>query len=343
MPTWMVSTIHSLRSLLDHRVRGRLFGSLLEHRVRGRLFGSVLEHRVVEPSRDLITVRLVACASLTFACLAVTAPSASSATSLSVAGPGQGTWQIGQMWHGGALGGGIVPAGTSIDLSPINGSPLDVYAVAAGRIVKTCVSPTQSTVFVDSVGIGVIGYSHLKTGTIPTSGNIAKGQRLGSLATRYVKSACATSWSGPHLHLSFPARYDTLKLAGQTTSRLKVLQFPTPSVPRTFVGRPGANLTLSKSAARFDVCADNLAGNVVVVRLNLRGTAKAAGRSWMTNKVATSRCVRFDNLDGAGGIPAGRTYVARAAINQHPSLSWPSSGCYSPTGRQGLCDSARRK
>lgn len=271
---------------------------------------------------------------------ALVPPSAQAATALSVAGPGQGTWQIGQMWHGGALGGGIIPAGTSIDLSPINGSPLDVYAVAAGRIVKTCVSPTQSTVFVDSAGIGVIGYSHLKSGSILTSGNIAVGQRLGTLATTYVKSACATSWTGPHLHLSFPMAYDTLKLAGQTASRYAVLQFPTPKVPKTFVGHPGANLTLTRTAARFDVCADNLRGNVVVVRLNLRGTATSPGKYWMASKVATSRCVRFDNLDGAGRIALRRVYVARAALNQRPSTAWTYPGCYRSTGGQGLCDRA---
>lgn len=264
--------------------------------------------------------------------------SAGAATALSVAGPGKGSWQIGQMWHGGALGGGIVPAGTSIDLSPIAGSSRDVYAVAAGRIVKTCVSPTQSTVFVDSAGIGVIGYSHLATGSILSSGNIAQSQRLGTLATSYVKSACATSWTGPHLHLSFPARYDTLKLAGQTASRYAVLQFPTPQVPKRFLGRPAANLTLTASAARLDVCADNLRGNVVVVRLDLRRTVTSAGRYWMANKVATTRCVRFDNLDGASRILPGRTYVARAALNQHPSTSWSYPGCYRETGGQGMCD-----
>lgn len=268
---------------------------------------------------------------------------AQSATSLSVAGPGRGTWQIGQMWHGGALGGGIVPAGTSIDLSPVTGSPLDVYAVGAGRVVKTCVSPTQSTVFIDTVGIGVIGYSHLKSGAIVSSGSVAKGQRIGQLATSYVKSACATSWTGPHLHLSFPARYDTLKLAGQTASRYEVMEFPTPVVPRKFVGSPVANLTLSRTAARLDVCANNLPGNVVVVRLNLRGTATFPGKYWMASRAASTRCVRFDNLDGAGSIPLGRTYTARAALNQHPSTSWNPPGCYAETGGQGLCDRALRK
>ncbi|MCX6396956.1 MAG: M23 family metallopeptidase [Propionibacteriales bacterium] len=288
-------------------------------------------------TRELRLLLAGAALVLTSAVLAL--PSAA-ATELSVAGPGAGTWQIGQMWHGGSLGDGIVPAGTSIDLSPISGSPKDVYAVAAGRIVRTCVSPTQSTVFVDSVGIGVIGYSHLATGSILTGGNVAQGQRLGTLATTYVKSACATSWTGPHLHLSFPARYDVLKLAGQKTSRYAVLQFPTPRLATTFLGRPGIALSLTATAARVDVCADNLPGDVVVVRLNLRATSTSPGRSWSASKVATSRCVRFENLDGAGRVLRGRTYVARAALNQNPSTSWSYPGCYRATGGQGLCDRA---
>lgn len=287
--------------------------------------------------------RAAALAGILLAVLLPAAPPAGAATSLSVAGPGRGTWQIGQMWHGGALGGGIVPAGTSIDLSPIQGSPRDVYAVAAGRVVKTCVSPTQSTVFVDSVGVGVIGYSHLRSGDIVTSGNVAKGQRLGTLATSYVKSACATSWTGPHLHLSFPARYDVLKLAGQTTSRLQVLQFPTPQVPKKFAGSPVARLVLTTAAARLEVCASNLPGNVVAVRLNLRGTASAPGRFWTASKVATARCVRFENLDGAGNTVRLRTYTARAALNQPPKLTWTPPGCLARTARQGLCDRAVRK
>lgn len=272
---------------------------------------------------------------------ALVAPSARAATALSVAGPGQGTWQIGQMWHGGALGGGIVPAGTSIDLAPINGSPLEVYAVAAGRIVRTCVSPTQSTVFVDSVGIGVIGYSHLRSGSIATSGYLARGQRLGTLATTFVKSACASSWTGPHLHLSFPMAYDTLTLAGQRASRFAVLQFPTPNVPTRFLGHPSASLTLTRTAARLDVCADNLAGNVVNVRLNLRRTATRPGRSWRATKVATARCVRFSNLDGPDRIAVRRVYLARAALNQLPSTAWTYPYCYRSTAGQGLCDRAR--
>ena len=268
-------------------------------------------------------------------------PAARSATSLSVAGPGRGTWQIGQMWHGGALGGGIVPAGTSIDLSPISGSSLDVYAVAAGRIVRTCVSPTQSTVFVDSAGIGVIGYSHLRTGSIPMSGLVAKGQRIGALATTYQKSGCATSWTGPHLHLSFPARYDVLELAGQTASRYRVLSFPTPQVPRTFSRGAVGKLALTRTEARIRVCADNLPGNVVTVRLSRQAKKGSPARVWKVSRVAASRCERFDNLDGPGAITPKRLYGLRVALNQQPSPSWSSAGCTTSTRGQGLCGRAR--
>ncbi|MET3961993.1 hypothetical protein ABIE44_001927 [Marmoricola sp. OAE513] len=286
-------------------------------------------------------VRTVVATALALAAVFLVVPGARSATSLSVGAPGSGTWQVGQMWHGGALGGGIVPAGTSIDLSPIYGSPLDVYAVAAGRIVKTCVSPTQTSVFVDSPGLGVVGYSHLATGSTLVKGTVAKGQRLGRLATSYVKSTCATSWTGPHLHLSLPARYDVLKLGGHEVERYAVLPFGSREA-KTFVGRPSSSLTVTRKAVNLVVCADNLVGNVVHVRLSHPRKGKHVAYAWRTSKRATSRCVTFKNIDGKGRTLARTTYSQRSAVNQPPP-TWDVPGCYAATNGQGLCNRARRR
>ncbi len=83
--------------------------------------------------------------------------------------------------------------------------------------------------------------------------------------------------------------------------------------------------------ANLKVCADNLNGNTVNV-LFYRD-----GRSWTPPpQRATSNCVTFWDMDGAGPLNRGTTYFSRAALNQPPSTSWPI-----PLG-EGLYDSIRR-
>lgn len=259
------------------------------------------------------------------------------ATTVAVAGPGYGQWQVGQLWHGPALNGGLVPAGTAIDLNPTDTDRLEVRAVGAGRIVGACVADRQSSVFVDTVGVGVIGYVHLATGSIRTSGLVAKGQKLGMLATSFVRSACASSWTGPHLHLAFPRRYDSVRIAGQTAVRYGYLELPDAPPPTRFLGKPSARLTLTSVSTRFLVCADNLASNVVTVKLNRRGTRKDPGRAWTVTKLATARCVGFGDLDGRNRTVRGRVYVARAAINTRPVAAWPATGCHPASAGRGMC------
>lgn len=264
-------------------------------------------------------------------------PPSGAATTISVGGPGYGQWQVGQLWHGPALNDGLVPAGTAIDLNPTDTDRLEVRAVGAGRIVGTCIADRQSSVFVDTVGIGVIGYVHLATGSIRTSGLVAKGQKLGTLATSFVKSACASSWTGPHLHLAFPHRYDVVRIAGQTAARYGYLELPDAPPPRRFVGHPAVRLTLTSVSTRLRVCADNLASNVVTVKLNRRGTRTSPGRAWTVTKLATARCLGFGDLDRGRRTIRGRVYVARAAINGRPVATWPAAGCRSASGGRGMC------
>lgn len=270
--------------------------------------------------------------------------SAQAATSFSAGAPGWGTWHTYQMWHGPVLGDGLVPAGTALDIAPLSGASKDVYAVEAGRIVGTCRSSTQSSVYVDSPGIGVIGYVHLATGSILTSGTVARGQRLGTLATTYQRSACATSWTGPHLHLALPARYDEVRLGGQRVRAHTDLDFPaTPPPTKTFNGTPRASIRVIPAAVRVIVCADNLPGNTVTVELTRKGTSEFKKNVRYATQRATGRCVRFTNLDGPRATVPGALYTQRSAINQRPSSTWPGSGCWTPTNGQGLCSQGKRR
>ncbi len=81
--------------------------------------------------------------------------------------------------------------------------------------------------------------------------------------------------------------------------------------------------------ANLKVCADNLKGNTVNVLFY------RVGSSWKYSQRATSNCVIFWDMDGAGPLNS-TTYFSRAALNQPPSTSWPI-----PMG-EVLYDSIRR-
>ena len=92
----------------------------------------------------------------------------------------------------------------------------------------------------------------------------------------------------------------------------------------------------------MSVCANNLPGQTVRVDFRRPATAGYGPRSWSYSKKATSRCIEFGDMEGAGAVFRGVTYTSRAALNQSPSTSWNGAGCYAATGHRGLCDQVRR-
>jgi len=110
---------------------------------------------------------------------------------------------------------------------------------------------------------------------------------------------------------------------------------PTP-IPTTFKNG-SSSLTQDQSwgRANLKVCADNLNGNTVNVLFN------RAGRSWTYSQKATSSCVTFWDMDGAGPLNLHTTYYSRAALNQSPDPTW-SIPCFTATGGKGLCDQITR-
>jgi len=87
--------------------------------------------------------------------------------------------------------------------------------------------------------------------------------------------------------------------------------------------------------ANLRVCANNLNNQVVYVRFF------RPGREWKYNQRATSNCVTFLDMDGAGPLNGNTTYYSQAALNQEPNPNWPIP-CAGPSGGQGLCDAIRR-
>lgn len=106
--------------------------------------------------------------------------------------------------------------------------------------------------------------------------------------------------------------------------------------PRTFIGNPASHLYFDQNGERINlqVCADNIVGQRVYTRLS------RPGRNFdVISQYATSRCVTFWDMDGAGPVLANTVYTTRAALNAPPNDSWPVP-CYVATGGRGLCDQA---
>jgi hypothetical protein len=112
-----------------------------------------------------------------------------------------------------------------------------------------------------------------------------------------------------------------------------------PYRPTVFSGNVSSTLYFDNNGDRINlqVCADNLIGQSVRAQLS------RAGRTWsVVSQIATSRCVTFWDMDGAGATWTNTIYTTRAALNQNPNPVWNATGCFATTGGQGLCDSKSR-
>ena len=106
--------------------------------------------------------------------------------------------------------------------------------------------------------------------------------------------------------------------------------------PIIFAAPASSNLFFDQNGERINlqVCANNLAGQTVYVRLTRPGRVFD-----VVSQTATSTCTTFWDLDGPGPVFNNTPYTTKAALNQPPNDSWPVP-CHSATGGQGLCDTA---
>jgi murein DD-endopeptidase MepM/ murein hydrolase activator NlpD len=113
---------------------------------------------------------------------------------------------------------------------------------------------------------------------------------------------------------------------------------PTQSVPWTkFIGNPYSRLYIDQNGnrANLTVCADNLKGKEVYYQF------WRDGRSWNNHQTATSRCITFWDIDGAGPVLKNTLYYSRASIGAPPSNDW-GIPCFEASGGYGLCNKVKR-
>lgn len=260
------------------------------------------------------------------------------------AAPLKGTYQVTTSWHGSQLYN--IPAGHSIDLAPRSGATSTVHAVGNGTVARRCDNGRDAWVLVNHGSLGYVSYVHLRSGVPAVGATVSSGQQLGTLYPSSIPSggSCGSS-SGSHLHLGF-SRKESLNLGGTavSTARGATVTFPSGGAPTRFSSDATSSLSVSSDGqqVRLTVCANNIVGQSVRVRLSRPAVGSVPAKAWSYTARPGSRCTTFADMEGAGAVMRGVTYTSRAALNQSPSTSWPASGCYAATGGQGLCDQVRR-
>ena len=238
----------------------------------------------------------------------------------------------------------------------------EVRAAAAGtaRVISSCY------IIIDHANGWSTGYVHIRAEI--SSGPVAANQKIGIIETNQAAAQCGGKADGPHLHFRLFYNGAMTSIVGATfggwTVGVENGYYQDPANKRSLYTKNGVTKYIYQSLdngqgviqppvivfaggssslwqdqnwgrANLKVCASNLPGNTVYVRFF------RAGREWNYSQFATSTCVTFWDLDGAGPLNGRTTYYSQAALNQKPNASWPIP-CAGPSGGQGLCDKIYR-
>ncbi|MHA1288601.1 MAG: InlB B-repeat-containing protein, partial [Candidatus Thorarchaeota archaeon] len=105
-----------------------------------------------------------------------------------------------------------------------------------------------------------------------------------------------------------------------------------------------SSLEITQAAVNLRVCANNLSGKSVKATLYRDAYAGYPARLWNYSITASSGCVTFNDMDGAGDTFSGVTYYTVASLNtiSDADASSKRTACYYATGRAQLCDAGMR-
>ena len=105
-----------------------------------------------------------------------------------------------------------------------------------------------------------------------------------------------------------------------------------------------SDLTITQAAVNLEVCASNLSGKTVYATLYRDAYGSNSARTWRYQKTATSNCVTYSDMDGAGDTFSGVTYYTVASLNpiSDSDATNKRTACYDATDGRQLCDAKQR-
>jgi murein DD-endopeptidase MepM/ murein hydrolase activator NlpD len=250
-----------------------------------------------------------------------------------------------------------------------SGSVQEVRAAAGGKVTTA----SYCYVVIDHQNGWSTGYVHIRT-MVKKGDTVVANQKIGIIDTNYSTAVCGGSTTAPHLHFRLMYNGNDTSIVGATFSGWTVsvqdgyytdpvhksslytkngvtkhvgdlldnIMTPPPAptpIPVPHVFKNGTSLLYQDQnwgRANLRVCADNLNGQTVYVDFRRDGRVFT-----IAPQKATSNCITFWDMDGAGSMNKATTYYSRAALNQQPNTGWPIP-CAGPSGGQGLCDALRR-
>lgn len=129
-----------------------------------------------------------------------------------------------------------------------------------------------------------------------------------------------------------------------TSSNSPQIPPPPPPSPTKFSDGSSSSLTVSLASVTLKVCSPDLAGKKVYAT-NYRGPANGyAAKTWRYEKVASSSCVTFSEMDGAGNTFDNVMYYTVASLVpiSDANASAKRTACWVATNHVQLCDGKSR-
>ncbi len=149
--------------------------------------------------------------------------------------------------------------------------------------------------------------------------------------------SCTT---GPHLHFALQRSGANVKpepMCGRTGFLRNQTHADCWPTSWQFATDVATTLTITSAAVNLRVCASNLPGKTVYVSMWRNGNPE---RSWRYAKAATTTCVSFTDMDGAGDVLANTYYYTVASLTDVPAdlASQQKTSCLTTTGNMLACD-----
>lgn len=149
--------------------------------------------------------------------------------------------------------------------------------------------------------------------------------------------SCTT---GAHLHFELEKNGSNIKpepMCGKTGFLRYQSRSDCWASSQEFASDVTTTATITASAVNLKVCASNLPGKTVYASMWRNGSPE---RSWKYSKTASSTCVQFSDMDGAGDVLSNTYYYTVAALVDIPAdlASQQKTSCLSATGNKLACD-----